>query len=233
MYKLHEVIQLDKIAGMLDHTNINLNATEKDIIETCIQAKKYKMRGVCVRSNHTSIVARELAGTKIKTITLIDPPIGTSLVEKRVKISKQAIIDGTDELDIVMNLDDLKNERYDKILSELKQITSLISTKVIIVAGCLNDAEVAKASQIVKESGAICVKTSTEKTPFTREDLEKKSNQLKIMRVNAPGLLIKASGSVKILKDALMMIDAGADIIGTSTGHLIVEGSDLITDCDE
>jgi deoxyribose-phosphate aldolase len=233
MYKLHEVIQLDKVASMLDHTNINLNATEKEIIETCEQAKKYNMRGVCVRGNHTSIVAKELAGTEIKTITLIDPPIGTSPIVERVKISKEAIVAGTKELDIVMNLDDLKNERYEKIVAELKKITSLAPTKVIIVAGCLNDAEVAKASQLVKAAGAICVKTSTEKTPFTRDDLKKRSNQLKIMRKNAPGLLIKASGSVKILEDALMMIDAGADIIGTSTGHLIVEGSDVITACDE
>ncbi len=233
MYKLHEVIKLEKIAKIIDHTNINLHANEESIILTCNQAKKYKMRGVCVRLNHTSIVAKELKETKIKTITLIDPPIGTSSISNRIDSIKNAIKNGTDEIDIVMNLDDLKNERYSKLLLELKLVTILAPTKVIIVAGCLNNDEVAKASQIVKESGAICVKTSTEKTPFTREDLDKRSNQLKIMRENAPGLLIKASGSVKILEDALSMIDAGADIIGTSTGHLIVEGSKIITDSDE
>lgn len=233
MYKLNEIINLDKIAAMLDHTNINLNAKEKDIVETCNQAKKYKMRGVCVRLNHTNIVAKELKKTGIKTITLIAPPIGISLFKKNIADVKEAILKGTDEVDIVMNLDDFKNERYDKIISEMQEITKLIQTKIIITAGYLNDQEVAKASQIVKESEAICVKTSTEKTPFTREDLAKRANQLKIMRKNAPGLLIKASGSVKILEDALIMIQAGADIIGTSTGHLILEGSDIITSCDE
>lgn len=233
MYKLNEVINLDKVAAILDHTNINISATEKDIVKTCDQAKKYKMRGVCVRIQNTVIVSRELKETGIKTITLIDSPIGTGSIDKKINDCKKAISDGTDELDVVMNLDDLKNERYDKIVKELSEISSLAPTKIIIVAGCLNDAEVAKASQIVKESGAICVKTSTEKTPFTREDLVKRSKQLKIMRENAPGLLIKASGSVKILEDVLMMIQAGADIIGTSTGHLILEGSDIITSCDE
>ncbi len=233
MFKLHEVIRLDRVASMIDHTNINLNATNKDIVETCDQAKKYKMRGVCVRLENTAIVAKELKGTGIKTITLIDAPIGTKSVQEEIRGVKKAIADGTDEIDIVMNLDDLKNERYDKIVSELRETTSLIPTKVIIGAEYLNDEEVAKASQLVKKVRAICVKTSTEKTPFTREDLPKKAKQLKIMRENAPGLLIKASGSIKILEDALVMINAGADIIGTSTGHLIVEGSDVITECDE
>lgn len=233
MFKLHEVIKLDKVASIIDHTNIDLNAKKKEIIETCNQVKRYKMRGVCVRLENTAIVSKELSGTGIKVITLIDPPIGTSPIKKRIEDSKMAIVAGAIELDIVMNLDDLKNERYNKIVTELKMITSLAPTKVIIGAEYLNDEEVAKASQLVKKAGAICVKTSTEKTPFTREDLAKKAKQLKIMRENAPGLLIKASGSIKILEDALMMIDAGADIIGTSTGHLIVEGSDIITESDE
>ncbi|MDD4467398.1 MAG: 2-deoxyribose-5-phosphate aldolase, partial [Candidatus Pacebacteria bacterium] len=91
-------------------------------------------------------------------------------------------------------------------------------TKVIIGSGYLTDDEIIKASQIVKKAGAICVKTATEKDPLENREMEEKARHLKLMKKGAPGLLIKASGNIRTLKDAEKMVKAGADIIGTSSG---------------
>ena len=212
-----------KINEYIDHTNIDQNAKKEDIIKTCEEAKKYQFRGVCVRPKWVKLVGSQLAGTGIKTIVLIDDPIGDSPHEKRLEIAKKAVNDGADELDIVINIPDVIHERWSKIEKDLKPICKLQNTKVIIGSGFLTDEEIAKASQIVKKVGAICVKTATEKDPLENRELKEKAHHLKIMRKNAPGLLIKASGKIKTKKDVKMMIKYGADIIGSSSGKTIME----------
>jgi len=210
------------IAKIIDHTNIEKNATEKDIIKTCQEAKQYGFRGVDVNPQWVKLVHQQLKGTSIKTVVLIDPPMGLSPHHQRIEMCKKAKQDGADELDVVMNIIDLKYERYDEILADLKKICRILPTKVIIGSGYLTDEEIKKASEIVKKAGAFCVKTATEKDPLDHLELKEKARHLRLMREAAPGLLIKASGKIKTYKDALMMIKAGADIIGTSSGVEIV-----------
>jgi deoxyribose-phosphate aldolase len=212
-----------EIAKKIDHTNIRKEAKEEDIIKTCQEAKKYNFRGVDVRPEWVSVVKRELEGTNIKVVVLIDPPMGLSPHQERVEICQKAKEDGADELDVVMNIVDLKYERYDKILEDLKEICQIAPTKVIIGSGYLTDDEIAKASQLVKEAGAICVKTATEKDPVGHERLKEKARHLKIMKENAPGLLIKAAVGIRNYDDFKLMVDSGADIIGTSSGVQIIE----------
>ncbi|MCK9578247.1 deoxyribose-phosphate aldolase [bacterium] len=209
----------------IDHTNINPKATKEEIIKTCDEAKKYQLRGVCIRPKWVKLVATELKGTGIKTVVLIDDPIGDSPHEKRIETCKKAIKDGANDLDVVVNIPDIKHERWTAIEKDLKKICSLGDSKIIIGSGFLTDEEIAKVSQIVKKAGAICVKTATEKDPLENREMKEKANHLKIMRENAPGLLIKASGKVKTLKDIKMMIKAGADIIGSSSGVAIIKKS--------
>jgi len=142
-----------------------------------------------------------LKGTGIKVIALIDDPIGLSEHKERVKTCKQAKVDGADELDVVVSIPDVKMERWEKVEKDLKEICKILPTKVIIGSGYLTDEEIAKVSSIVKAAGAICVKTATEKDPLENRELEEKARHLKIMRKNAPGLLIKASGKIQSLKD--------------------------------
>ncbi|MEK7104346.1 MAG: deoxyribose-phosphate aldolase [Patescibacteria group bacterium] len=205
------------IIKMIDHTNIERNATEKDIIKTCQEAKIYGFRGVDVNPQWVSLVKKELKATSIKVVVLIDPPMGLSPHFKRVEACRQAKKDGADELDVVINIIDVKYERYDEVLADLKEICKILPTKIIIGSGYLTDEEIKKASEIVKKAGAFCVKTATEKDPLERIELKEKARHLQIMRKAAPGLLIKASAKIKTLKDALMMAQAGADIIGTSS----------------
>jgi len=207
----------------IDHTNIKLDAKKEDIIKTCDEAKEYQFRGVCIRPKYVKLVANELRGSGVKTVVLIDDPIGDSTHEERMKIAKKAVNDGADDLDIVVNVVDVKHERWSKIEKDLKDVCKLHDTKVIIASGMLTDEEIAKVASIVKKAGAICVKTATGKDPLENREMAEKARHLKIMRDNAPGLLIKASGNIKTLKDIKIMIKAGADIIGSSGGVSIMK----------
>ncbi len=216
--------QKNNIAQTIDHTNINATATEKDIKKTCQEAKKYGFRGVCVNPEWVKFVKEQLKRTKTKVVVLIDAPMGLSPHFKRVELCKKAKKDGADELDVVLNVIDIKYERYDDVLQDLKGICKILPTKVIIGSGYLTDEEIKKASELVKKAKAFCVKTATEKDPLGHVELKEKARHLIIMRQAAPGLKIKASGKIRNLRDALMMLKAGADIIGTSSGVKIAEG---------
>jgi len=211
-------------AKIIDHTNIKSKANEKEIKRTCQEAKRYGFRSVCVNPQWVKFVSEQLKGTGIKTVVLIDPPMGLSPHSKRVEMAKKAKKDGADELDVVINVIDIKYERYDEVLEDLKEICRILPTKVIIGSGYLTDKEIEKASELVKKAGAFCVKTATEKDPLEHIELKEKARHLKIMRKAAPGLKIKAAGKIRTYKDLQMMVEAGADIIGTSSSLEIMKG---------
>jgi len=214
---------MKNIAKIIDQTNIKHTVTAREIKKTCQEAKKYGFRGVCVNPQWVKLAKKELQATDIKVIVLIDPPIGDSQHKKRINLCRKAKKDGADELDVVISIPDVKHGRWDKVLRDLKEICKILPTKVIIGSGYLADEEIKKASQISKKAGAICVKTATAKDPLEHRELKEKFYHLKIMKKTAPGLLIKASGNVKILKDVKEAIRAGADIVGTSSGVEIVK----------
>ena len=214
---------IKNLAQIIDHTNINKTATEKEIKKTCQEAKKYGFRGVCVNPKWIELVKQELEEKKIKVIVLCDSPMGLSPHFKRIQIAQKAKKDGADELDVVINIIDVKYERYDEVLADLKEICKILPTKVIIGSGYLTDNEIKKASDVVKKAGAFCVKTATEKDPLERIELKEKAKHLKIMKESASRLKIKASGKIKKLKDVILMLENGADIIGTSNSVEIIK----------
>jgi len=212
-----------EFSSTIDQTNINKKAKTVDIRRTCQEAKKYGFRGVCVNPKWVKLVKKELWETDIKTICLVDPPIGDSPHQKRIQFCQKAKKDGADEIDVVASLPDIKHERWNKILREMKEICKILPTKVIIGSGYLTDEEIIKASKIVKSAGAICVKTATDKDPLEHRELTEKAEHLKLMKKAAPGLLVKASGRIKTLADLKYMLKVGADIVGTSLGAKIME----------
>lgn len=218
-------ITTKEIAATIDHTNIRPTATEKDIRKTCQEARRHGFRGVDVLPKWVSLVSEELAGTDIKTIVLIDQPMGQSPHFRRMELCKKAKEDGASELDVVINVIDIKYERYEEVLEDLKEICRILPTKVIIGSGYLTDAEIGRASAIVKQAKAFCVKTATEKDPLDRIELKEKARHLKLMAESATGLKIKASGKIKTYRDTIMMLEAGADIIGTSSSLKIMQGA--------
>ena len=211
-------------AKIIDHTNIEPDVEKKDIRKTCTEAKKYKFRGVCVNPKWVGFAAGQLEGRNIKVVALVDPPMGLSPHFRRLEKAKKAKIDGANEIDVVMNIIDMKYERYDEILEDLKEICKILPTKIIIGSGYLTDGEIEKASTLAKKAGAFCVKTATEKDPLEHLEIREKAKHLGIMKKGAPGLKIKASGKIRTYKDLKTMTEAGADIIGTSSSVKIIGG---------
>ncbi|MEK7482632.1 MAG: deoxyribose-phosphate aldolase [Patescibacteria group bacterium] len=213
---------MKNLAKIIDQTNIRPEAKAGDIKKTVREAKEFGFRGVCVNPKWVKLTAQELKGAGVKTVVLIDGPMGMSSHQRRAALSKKAKKDGANELDIVLNIVDLKYERYQKVLADLKPLCRILPVKVIIGSGYLTDEEIIKAAELAQKAGAICVKTATFKDPLENRELAEKARHLKLMRKGAPGLLIKASGNIKTLKDVQTMIRAGADIVGTSSGVEIV-----------
>ena len=213
---------MENVAKIIDQTYLKAGADEDEMKKVCEETKQYGFRGLCIFPEHTKLVKEQLNNTEIKVTTLIDEPTGTSPHDKRMEMVKDAKKAGSDEVDVVMKIDAFKNKKYDEVLADLKEICEVLPTKVIIGSGYLTDEEIKKASEIVKEAGAICVKTATVDDPLDRTELNEKAKHVKIMRESAPGLLVKAAGGVRNLADLEMMVEAGADIIGTSSGLEIV-----------
>jgi len=210
------------IAKLIDQTFLKEDAKDEEIKKVCEETKQYGFRGLCVFPMHTKLAKEILKGSGTKVTTLIDEPTGTSSHEERMKMVKKAKDDDSDEIDVVMKIDAFKNKKYEEILDDLKEICKILPTKVIIGSAYLTDEEIKKASEIVKEAGAICVKTATVDDPIDHSELPEKAKHVRIMRASAPGLLVKAAGSIRTLADLKMMVNAGADIIGTSSGVEIV-----------
>ena len=210
------------IAKIIDQTYLKKEAGEEEIKKVAEETKSYNFRGLCIFPEHTKITKEILKDTDIKVTTLIDEPTGASPHEKRVEMVKKAKEAGSDEVDVVMKIDAFKNKKYDEVLSDLKEICKILPTKVIIGSGYLTDEEIKKASEMVKTAGAICVKTATVDDPLDRSELPEKAKHVRIMKESAPGLLVKAAGAIRIMADLEMMLEAGADIIGTSSGVEIV-----------
>jgi len=214
------------IAKIIDQTFLRKGASDEKIKELCQETKEYGFRGFCVLPEHTKIAKKCLQGTEVKVTTLIDEPTGSSFPKERIKMVKKAKKLGrSDEVDVVMKIDDFKNKKYQEVLADLKAICKILPTKVIIGSGYLTDEEIKKASELVKEAGAICVKTATVDDPLDHSELNEKAKHVKIMKESAPGLLVKAAGSIRAVADLEMMVEAGADIIGTSSGVEIVNES--------
>jgi len=213
---------MQNISKLIDQTFLNKDVADEEIRKVCEEAKSYGFRGLCIYPKHTKLVKELLKDSGVKITTLIDEPTGISPHKNRVEMVKKAEKDGSDEVDVVMKIDAFKNRKYDEVLNDLKEICKILPTKVIIGSAYLTDEEIKKASEIVKEAGAICVKTATVDDPLDHSELPEKAKHVKIMKESAPGILIKAAGSIRTLADLKMMVEAGADIIGTSSGVEIV-----------
>jgi len=212
------------MAARIDQTNIDSKAKAEDIKKTCRQAREFKFRGVCVLPQWVSLAKEELKDCGVKVICLVDAPVGDSSHEERMQICLTAKNNGADELDVVAPLPDIKHDRWEDLYKGLSEICKIMPVKVIIGSGYLTDKEIAMVSRLAKQAGAICVKTATAKDPLEERELKEKAYHLEIMRKNAHGLLIKASGNIKNLREARAYIRAGADIIGTSNGVAIAQG---------
>ena len=211
-----------EIAKMIDHTNLKGDATIKDIEKLCEEAKKYGFASVCVNPSYVPFSKDILKDTDIKVCTVVGFPLGANTSKIKFFETTDAVKNGADEIDMVINIGALKSSLDDEVKSDIVGVVAAAEgkiVKVIIETGLLNENEKLRACKACEEAGANFVKTSTGfgVSGATIEDI-------KLIKGNiGSNMGIKASGGIKDLKTALNMIDAGATRIGTSSGVQIIE----------
>ncbi len=212
----------DFIAKMIDHTKLNPDATFEDIEKLCEEAKNYGFYSVCVNPFYTSYAKSLLKGTDIKVAVVVGFPLGATTTSVKALETKEAIENGADEIDMVINIGSLKSKKYDVVFNDIKNVVDQAGDKVVkvIIETCLlTNEEKIIACSIAKAAGANFVKTSTgfSKAGANEEDV-------KLMReIVGDNMGVKASGGVRTYEDAIKMIDAGANRIGASKGVEIIE----------
>lgn len=212
-----------ELAGMIDHTNLKPQATRDDIKKLCEEAKKHGFRSVCV--NPVNVwYARKLMLEKspVMVCSVCGFPLGATTTGTKMHEAGEAVENGASEIDMVMNIGALKSGDYKAVESDIQGVVKASSgapVKVIIECCLLTDVEKKRACEIVKNSGAHFVKTSTGFSTggATEEDV-------RLMRsVVGPNFGVKAAGGIKTLADAIKMIEAGASRLGTSASVAIID----------
>ena len=206
-----------------DHTLLKADASETQILDLCRQAMEHDFASVCVNGCNVALCADTLADSSVKVAAVVGFPLGAMSTAAKVFEASQAINDGASEIDTVINIGHLKEGKYSRIASELKQLADLCHSngaflKVIIETCLLTDEEKVAACELVTDSGADFIKTSTGFITggATEEDV-------KLMAANiGPDVKIKASGGIRTLDDANRFIKAGASRLGCSASVAIM-----------
>lgn len=212
------------LAKYIDHTILAPNATEEQVEKIISEALEYGFASVCINPYWVKKVAQGLADSDVKVCTVIGFPLGANKTSiNQLVNAKEAIADGADELDMVINIGELKAKHYDAVKADIKAVVDVCHAesklvKVIIEACLLTDEEKIKACELSKEAGADYVKTSTGFSTggATVADIE-------LMRKTVgPDIGVKASGGIHSKEEALALIEAGASRLGASAGVKIV-----------
>lgn len=207
---------------MIDHTKLGPNVSNADIDKIIEEAKIYNFKSVCINPIFVKKAKKALKDTDVAVCTVIGFPTGAHEPEVKLMEARLAVLSGADELDMVININALKESNYDLVLDEIKGVVNMAEgrvVKVIIETCFLTKEEIIKACNIAVEAGATFVKTSTGfgTGGATLDDVKLMKETVK------DKALVKASGGVRTYEDALKMIEAGASRIGTSNGVNIVQ----------
>ena len=211
------------LSGYIDYTNLKKTADASDIIKLCEEAKKYHFPTVCVSPYYVKAAAEYLKGSTVEVCTVIGFPNGYNTKETKQYEAIDAIHNGASEIDMVININAVKNKDYDYVKDEIELIRDSIDGKVlkVIIETCLlTDDEIIKMTEICNETFVNFIKTST---GFDKEGATLHAVEL-ISKHKNDVLEIKASGGIKTEEDAIKFIEAGATRIGTSNGVEIVMG---------
>lgn len=212
-----------KLNKLIDHTKLGANVSKAQIDQLIKEAKTYDFKSVCVNPIWVKYAAHHLKHTDVLTCTVIGFPHGTHQPNVKVFEAEQAILDGAEELDMVININALKQKDYHTIREEIKGIVDIAEerfVKVILETCYLTDEEIVKACEIAVKAGAHFVKTST---GFGTAGATEAHVRLMKQTVGDQAE-VKASGGVRTYEDAMTMVEAGASRIGTSNGVQIVTG---------
>ena len=207
-------MNINEILNKCDHTLLSQGATWAEIKAICDDGIKYKTASVCIPASHVK-QAKEYVKDQLKICTVIGFPNGYSTTAVKVFECKDALANGADEIDTVINIGHLKDGKYDEILNELKSLKEACGEKIlkVIIETCLlTDEEKIKMCEIVTASGADFIKTST---GFSTAGATKEDVALFAKHIGS-NVQIKAAGGISSLEDAEDFINLGATRLGTS-----------------
>ena len=215
-------MDVKNILAHCDHTLLKQESTWAQIKEVCDDGLKYGCASVCIPASFVKQAA-DYVGNELKICTVIGFPNGSSTTAVKVFETEDAIRNGADEIDMVINIGWVKDQRWDEVLAEIKAIKASCQGRIlkVIVETCLlTEAEKIKLCELVTESGADYIKTSTGFSTggATREDVALSKAHL------GPGVKIKAAGGISSLQDAEDFMALGADRLGTSRIVKLVKG---------
>jgi deoxyribose-phosphate aldolase len=214
------------LAKTIDHTLLKAIGTADQVRELCAEARKFGFASVCVNPAWVPLCAKELSGSGVMVCTVIGFPLGANQSEIKAAEARLAVVQGAHEVDMVINIGAAKAGDWKAVEEDIRAVVAAAAgasagkatVKVIIETCYLSDAEKAKACEAALRAGANFVKTSTGfgTGGATPEDV-------RLMKKAVGGKLkVKASGGVRTYHDAILMLDAGADRIGASSGVAII-----------
>jgi deoxyribose-phosphate aldolase len=215
-------LTVEELASMIDHTVLKPAEKRSKIKQLCEEALLYNFGAVCINPVHVEYAAELLKDSSVMVCCVVGFPLGANLSQTKAFETKEAVKQGAHEIDMVMNIGAMREENFELVRSDIEAVVAASGdahVKVILETGLLKDDETQKACLIVKEAGADFVKTSTGFGPMGATP-----HVVRLMRETVgKDMGVKAAGGIRSFKDALQMIEAGANRLGTSSGVAIVE----------
>ncbi len=222
---IEKEISIEELAGCIDHTLISATATGEQVRQLCEEAISCGFHTVSVNGRWVAPAAERLTGKKIAVGGVVSLPLGADSTKIKVAQTKEAIFDGADEIDMVADLaaiieGDAKYllSQFRAVLGACRSMRPKVLLKVIIESAALNHEQKIFACRIAQEAGVDFIKTSTGMHPAGGATIE----DIKLIKETAPKCKVKAAGGIKTAKQAIEMLQAGAERIGTSSGVQII-----------
>lgn len=214
------------LAQMIDHTLLSPLSLEAEIAKLCAEARRWNFRSVCVNPRWVYYASAILRGSTVGVCSVISFPFGADSPTAKVAAARQAIMDGASEIDMVADLSAIKNGDLKRLSYEMAEVmavcrcfTPAAVLKVIIESAALDEVDKIMACRTCAKVGVDFIKTSTgfhKAGGATVEDV-------RLMKREGGGLLVKASGGIRTAKDAIAMVEAGADRLGCSASVAIIQ----------
>lgn len=212
-----------EVGTMIDHTLLKPEATRDEVLKLCEEARAHSFASVCINPAWVRTAADALRGSTVKVCTVVGFPLGATTTITKVMETRDAVANGADEIDMVINIGALKNGQDDLVESDIREVVIAASGRIvksILETALLSDEEVVRASHLAKRAGVDFVKTSTGFGPGGAT-----AHHVSLMRRTVGrNVGVKASGGIRDFETAQKMIEAGATRIGASASVKIVKG---------
>ena len=221
---MYNIKNSKELASLINYTNLNNMITENEMKEFLEKARELNFNSVVISPTYVPLAKEMLADTNIKVGSVVGFPLGFENTESKVAEARELIDKGADDVEVVINLSYLKDEKYDLLENEIRQIKDVVGDKilkVIIETKALEDYQKANAAKVSEKAGADFVKTST---GFVAPNhIFENVNDINIIQKYAPKIKIEIYGGINEYKFANQILTGGADLIGSDNGYEIVK----------